>query len=55
MSSGVKILPHYTYQDYIQWEGKWELIDGIPHSMSPALTPQHQLIANNLGALFLLH
>jgi Uma2 family endonuclease len=52
MSNAVKILPYYTYEDYIQWEGKWELIDGIPHAMSPAPTPKHQMIANTLGALF---
>jgi Uma2 family endonuclease len=52
MSNAVKILPHYTYDDYIQWEGKWEIIDGIPYAMSPAPTPKHQIIANTLGALF---
>jgi Uma2 family endonuclease len=52
MASAVKILPYYTYDDYVQWEGKWELIDGIPHAMSPAPTPRHQLIANTLGGLF---
>lgn len=52
MSEAVKILPYYTYQDYLQWEGRWELIDGIPFAMSPAPTPKHQLIANALGALF---
>lgn len=52
MTSPVKILPYYTYDDYVQWEGKWELIDGIPHAMSPAPTPKHQIIANSLGALF---
>jgi hypothetical protein len=40
MSSAVKILPYYTYEDYVQWEGKWELIDGIPYAMSPAHTPK---------------
>ena len=54
MSGAIKILPHYTYDEYVQWEGKWELIDGIPHAMSPAATPNHQLIANSLGALFYL-
>jgi hypothetical protein len=39
MSSSVKILPHYTYEDYCKWEGRWELINGIPHTMSPA--PYH--------------
>ncbi|GAA4744033.1 Uma2 family endonuclease [Flavisolibacter ginsenosidimutans] len=54
MSSAVKILPYYTYEDYVQWEGRWELIDGIPYAMSPAPTPKHQMIANTLGALFYL-
>ena len=54
MSGAVKILPHYTYEDYVQWEGKWELIDGIPYAMSPAPVPKHQFIANTLGALFYL-
>src|SRR5689334_2550335 len=52
MSGAVKILPYYTYEDYVQWEGKWELIDGIPYAMSPSATPKHQIIANTLGALF---
>ena len=52
MPGAVKILPYYTYEDYVQWEGKWEIIDGIPYAMSPAPTPKHQIIANSLGALF---
>lgn len=52
MTSPVKILPYYTYDDYVQWEGKWELIDGIPYAMSPAPTPRHQIIGANLLAEF---
>lgn len=52
MSSAYKILPHYTYEDYCRWEGKWELIDGIPHAMSPAPRPEHQAVAGNLHAEF---
>lgn len=48
MSSAVKILPHYTYEDYCQWEGRWELIDGIPYAMSPAPIPEHQRIGGSL-------
>lgn len=48
MSSGVKILPHYTYEDYCQWEGRWELIEGIPYAMSPAPAPRHQWISSNI-------
>lgn len=35
-------LPNYTYDDYKQWEGDWELIDGIPHAMAPAPNITHQ-------------
>ena len=29
-------LPSCSYDDYIQWEGEWELIDGIAYAVSPA-------------------
>ena len=48
MSSAIKILPHYTYEDYCKWEGRWEIIEGIPYAMSPAPSPQHQWISNNI-------
>lgn len=54
MSNAVKILPHYTYDDYVQWEGQWELIDGIPYAMSPLPVPNHQRIALNLSVEFRL-
>ncbi len=50
MSEGIKILPHYTYDDYRHWEGKWEVIEGIPYAMSPAPVPIHQQIAVNLAS-----
>ena len=52
MSLATKILPHYTYEDWLHWEGRWELIEGFPYAMSPMPIPQHQIIANNLGAIF---
>lgn len=52
MGNAVKILPHYTYDEYALWEGKWEVISGIPYAMSPAPVPKHQLIAANLNAEF---
>ena len=52
MGSPVRILPHYTYEDYCRWEGQWELIEGIPYAMSPAPLPKHQRIANALGGEF---
>ena len=48
MSSAIKTLPHYTYEEYCLWEGRWELIDGIPYAMSPAPNPRHQLIGGNI-------
>lgn len=46
--SGFKILPHYTYEEYCQWEGRWELIEGIPYAMGPAPAPRHQWISSNI-------
>jgi Uma2 family endonuclease len=42
MSIANKIIPHYTYDDWVLWEGKWELIDGHPIAMSPTPVPAHQ-------------
>lgn len=44
-------LPHYTYADYVQWEGRWELIDGVAYAMSPSPTFTHQRISHALAAL----
>jgi len=33
---------YYTYEDYKEWEGRWELIDGVPYAMAPAPYPEHQ-------------
>jgi len=52
MSRSTKILPNYTYDDYINWEGEWEIIDGIPYAMSPMPSPQHQNISVNISAAF---
>jgi len=42
-------MPNYTYEDYKEWEGKWELISGVPFSMAPAPTKRHQMI---IGYIF---
>jgi Uma2 family endonuclease len=52
MSGAAKILPYYTYDDWEQWEGQWELIEGIPHAMSPSPLPKHQKIAAALVTEF---
>lgn len=50
MPEAVRILPHYAYDEYVSWEGKWELIEGIPFSIK--LEPQHQLLLTNITAEF---
>jgi hypothetical protein len=34
---------------YKNWEGRWELIRGIPYAMSPAPSIKHQRISNNIA------
>ncbi|MBC7885258.1 MAG: Uma2 family endonuclease [Saprospiraceae bacterium] len=46
-----QILPNYTFNDYLLWEGRWEIIHGIPYAMSPMPSPGHQRIANNIGII----
>jgi len=41
--------PRYTYDDYVNWEDRWELINGIAYSMAPAPTIKHQKISNNIA------
>ena len=42
-------LPNYTYDDYAQWEGNWELIYGVPYAMAPAPMIKHQAISNKIA------
>ncbi len=39
---------YYTYDEYTQWEGDWELIEGIPLAISPAPMISHQAIASQI-------
>jgi Uma2 family endonuclease len=52
MSIAEKYRPHYTYDEYLLWEGRWELIEGMPYAMSPAPNSRHQWISSQLSALF---
>ena len=42
--------PRYTYDDYIKWEGRWELINGLAYAMTPTPSIQHQELC---GKIFL--
>jgi len=37
---------YYSYNDYLQWEGDWELIYGHPLMMAPSPLITHQALAN---------
>lgn len=43
-------LPEYTYADYQQWGGDWELIEGIPYAMVPAPVKKHQRLVLAIGS-----
>jgi Uma2 family endonuclease len=45
----VEDLPHYTYDDLVQWEGRWEIINGIPYAMAPSPTFKHQDISQRIN------
>jgi Uma2 family endonuclease len=53
MALAQKIIPHYTYDDYLHWEGRWELIEGHPIAMSPLPIPNHQRITIEIASVFL--
>lgn len=48
-----KILPHYTYEDWVHWKGRWELLEGHPIAMSPTAIPKHQRVAAEIIYAFL--
>jgi Uma2 family endonuclease len=43
----------FTYADYKSWpaEERWEIIHGVPYSMSPAPGTEHQFVLSELGLL----
>jgi Uma2 family endonuclease len=48
MGAARKYIPHYTYDDWLHWEGRWELIEGVPIAMSPMPLPEHQRVSGEL-------
>ena len=43
----------YTIEDWKTWEGRWELIQGVPFAMTPSPSFEHQEISMQLGAAIL--
>lgn len=52
MSTAPRYQPHYTVADYSQWEGRWELWNGVAVAMSPSPVGAHaKLVARFVTAL----
>ncbi|SFV60315.1 hypothetical protein MNB_SM-7-738 [hydrothermal vent metagenome] len=45
----IEEIPHYTYDDYKNWEGEWEIIGGVAYAMSPAPMIDHQAISAKIA------
>jgi Uma2 family endonuclease len=43
-------LPYYIVEDYRQWEGDWELIEGVPYAMAPSPLGRHQRVSGLIFA-----
>ncbi len=54
MRSRARLLPDHTFEDYCSWEGRWELIEGIPYAMSPSPSPNHQKISGKIHSLLII-
>ena len=48
MENDMCAVEYYTYEEYCQWEGRWEMIEGVPLAMAPAPMINHQIIAGNI-------
>lgn len=48
MSNAEQFQPHYTAEDYRQWEGDWELWNGAAVAMVPSPSFGHQNVAAEL-------
>ena len=49
--AAVDYLPHYTYEEYKEWEGRWELIFGVPYAMAPAPMIEHQRVSTKIARI----
>lgn len=43
----IKYIPNYTVVDYEQWQGDWELWNGVAVAMTPSPFGPHQYVAAN--------
>jgi len=48
-----KYISRYTVDDYQQWEGEWELWEGIPIAMTPSPFGKHQRLVARCSHVFI--
>ena len=48
--SAAEAIEYYTYDDYRNWEGDWELIGGVAYAIAPAPMRKHQGLASTINA-----
>ncbi len=48
MMGAVDYREHYTYENYKDWEGDWEIIHGFPYAMSPKPMIKHQQVSGKI-------
>ncbi len=41
---------YYTFDDYQQWKGEWELFNGMPYAMAPSPSVTHQMVSLNIAS-----
>lgn len=51
MSTAPRYVPNYTVNDYQQWHGEWELIDGVPIAMTPSPFGPHERVVSRLARM----
>ncbi|QEG38828.1 PDDEXK family nuclease [Roseimaritima ulvae] len=49
MSSAPRYRTHYTVDDYQQWQGNWELWQGVAVAMTPGPFGRHQQVLTKLA------
>lgn len=47
----VPYIPRYKIEDYLLWEGDWELWDGVPVAMSPSPNLRHQRLSRKIALM----
>lgn len=50
MSTAARFQTHYTVADYRQWEGRWELWNGLAVAMSPSAGGRHAKVHGRIVA-----